>query len=163
MRSYENAISSRLGRSERSKAIPETISLLNQEKIWPGRRWSRKKKWNKNVPNEYRHYLSKKSPFHQVFEVTSLCLRGTLQRREKKRMVRHEVRSTIKIHHYIRLVCESRAKIPSSDPKTSLTTRRLLFFEAIETIVWKLQIVLAFRIVSKFFESGTIIWKPGLK
>ena len=78
-------------------------------------------------------------------------------------MVRHEVRSTIKIHHYIRLVCESRAKIPSSDPKTSLTTRRLLFFEAIETIVWKLQIVLAFRIVSKFFESGTIIWKPGLK
>ena len=97
----------------------------------------------------------------------SLCLRGTLQRREKKRMVRHEVRSTIKIHHYIRLVCETRAKIPSSDPKTSLTTRRLLFFEAIETIVWKLQIVLAFRIVSKFFETtgaiGTIIWKPGLK
>ena len=82
---------------------------------------------------------------------------------EKKRMVRHKVCSTIKIHHYIRLVCESRAKIPSSDPKTSLTTRRLLFFEAIETIVWKLQIVLAFRIVSKFFESGTIIWKPGLK
>ena len=122
-----------------------------------------KKKWNKNVPTEYRHYLSKKSPFHQVLEVTSLCLRGTLQRREKKRMVRHEVRSTIKIHHYIRLVCESRAKIPSSDPKTSLTTRRLLFFEAIETIVWKLQIVLAFRIVSKYFESGTIIWKPGLK
>ena len=115
-----------------------------------------KKKWNKNVPTEYRHYLSKKSPFHQVFEVTSLCLRGTLQRREKKRMVRHEVRSTIKIHHYIRLVCESRAKIPSSDPKTSLTTGRHLFFEAIETIVWKLQIVLAFRIVSKFFESGTI-------
>ena len=115
MRSYENALSSRLGRSERSKAIPETISLINQENIWPGLRWSRKKKWNKNVPTEYRHYLSKKSPFHQVFEVTSLCLRGTLQRREKKRMVRHEVRSTIKIHHYIRLVCESRAKIPSSD------------------------------------------------
>ena len=59
-----------------------------------------KKKWNKNVPTECGHYLSKKSPFHQVFEVTSLCLRGTLQRREKKRMVRHEVRSTIKIHHF---------------------------------------------------------------
>ena len=162
MRSYENALSSRLGRSERSKAIPETISLIKR----PGRRWSRKKikqKCSQRVGAILGRYLNKKSPFHQVFEVTSLCLRGTLQRREKKRMVRHEVRSTIKIHHYIRLVCESRAKIPSSDPKTSLTTRRLLFFEAIETIVWKLQIVLAFRIVSKFFESGTIIWKPGLK
>ena len=73
-------------------------------------------------------FKQKKSPFHQVFEVTSLCLRGTLQRREKKRMVRHEVRSTIKIHHYIRLVCETRAKIPSSDPETSLTTGRFLFW-----------------------------------
>ena len=141
----------------------EPSALLIRKKFGLDAAEVEKKKWNKNVPTEYRHYLSKKSPFHQVFEVTSLCLRWTLQRREKKRMVRHEVRSTIKIHHYFRLVCESRAKIPSSDPKTSLTTRRLLFFEAIETIVWKLQIVLAFRIVSKFFESGTIIWKPGLK
>ena len=74
-------------------------------------------------------YLNKKKVrSNQVFEVTSLCLRGTLLRREKKRMVRHEVCSTIKIHHYIRLVCETRAKIPSSDPETSLTTGRFFFW-----------------------------------
>ena len=52
-------------------------------------------------------------------------------------------------------------------PKNIANDQAPLVFEAIETIVWKLQIVLVVRIVSKFFETtgaiGTIIWKPGLK
>ena len=46
-----------------------------------------------------------------------LYLRGTYslftpQNRENKKIASHEVRSPIKIRHYVWFVCEARAKIP---------------------------------------------------
>ena len=55
----------------------------------------------------------------------SSCL-STLQNRKTKQITRLEVNSPIKIHHCVWLVCKTRAKILLSDPKTSLTTPRLL-------------------------------------
>ena len=104
----------------------------------------------------------------------SSCL-STSQNRKKRKIASLEVRSPFKIHHlhhHVWLVCETRAKIPLSDPEKSLTSPAAsLVVEAIETIVWKLEIALVdVRIVSKFFEiTGaigtiqTIIWKPGCK
>ena len=73
-------------------------------------------------------YLNKKKSFPSSFrgDVTMSSSNSSTPR--EKRMVRHEVCSTLKIHHYIRLVCQTRAKIPSSDPETSLTTGRFLFW-----------------------------------
>ena len=51
---------------------------------------------------------------------------STPQNREKKQIARHEARSPNKNHHYVWLVCETRAKILLSHPQTSLTTSRLL-------------------------------------
>lgn len=47
-----------------------------------------------------------------------------------------KVRSPLKIRHDVWLVFETRAKILSSDPETSLTTHSPLVFEANETIIW---------------------------
>ena len=102
----------------------------------------------------------------------SSCL-STSQNRDKRKIARLEVRSPFKIHHlhhYVWLVCETRAKIILSDPQTSLTSPAAsLVVEAIETIVWTQEIALVdVRIVPKCFEiTGairtirTIIWKPG--
>ena len=51
---------------------------------------------------------------------------STPQKREKKQLARHEVRSPNKNHHHVWLVCETRAKILLSHPETSLTTPSLL-------------------------------------
>ena len=77
---------------------------------------------------------------------------------EKRKIARLEVRSPFKIHHlhhFVWLVCETRAKILLSDPETSLTSPvASLLVEAIETIVWKPEIALVdVQIVSKFFGN----------
>ena len=85
------------------------------------------------------------------------CLSSS-QNGEKRKIARLEVRSPFKIHHlhhYVWLVCETRAKILLSDPETSLTSPvASLLVEAIETIVWKPEIALVdVQIVSKFFGN----------
>ena len=80
------------------------------------------------------------------------------QNGEKRKIARLEVRSPFKIHHlhhFVWLVCETRAKILLSDPETWLTSPvASLLVEAIETIVWKPEIALVdVQIVSKFFGN----------
>ena len=80
------------------------------------------------------------------------------QNGEKRKIARLEVRSPFKIHHlhhFVWLVCETRAKILLSDPETSLTSPvASLLVEAMETIVWKPEIALVdVQIVSKFFGN----------
>ena len=48
------------------------------------------------------------------------------QNQEKKRIPMYRVRFTNKNHPFMWLVCKTSAKIPLSDPETSLTTPRLL-------------------------------------
>ena len=86
---------------------------------------------------------------------------------EKKQIASHKIHLSIKIQHHDWLIYETNAKIPLSDPETSLTTARTSCLEAMEKITRYLETTNcpSHRDRLETFLNdgaiGMIIWKPG--
>ena len=74
----------RLGRFPRNQQSYSSY----REKNRPGRRWGRKKNLKQKCSHRVWALFEKKSPFHQVLDVTSLCLRGILLARLRRKIER---------------------------------------------------------------------------
>ena len=129
---------------------------LKREDIRHGRCWRRKKKCSRRE-----RAISEKEKVRSIKFWTRCCVFVDWKNWENKQIASHEVRSPIKIRHYVRFVYETRAKNSFVRPRNIADDHALpLFFGRSRRLYdWKPPIVSFVLIV--WTDWGD--WKPGLK